>query len=160
MSKDYVPKPIEMSDEEWEQQLEKITDSPSNLPYAHHAGSALIKPEDEGKIKGKALMAMEEQTNHQLKQIYGQVETLVQQAKQIKDRITISERIYQAKISFDPVMGKEYFLYETDDGGDVLSLIGPKEWGRSKPFKSFISKVKLQADHTWDVLETNSENEI
>lgn len=153
MSENYVPKPVEMSDEEWEQQLEKIAESPSNLPYAHSVGGAVIKPENEGKIKTKALMAMEEQTNSQLQQIYGQVETLVKQAKAIKDRINISERIYSAKMGFDPVIGKEYYLYEMDNGQDTLSLIGPKEWGRSTPFSRFVSKVKLLADHTWEVLD-------
>ena len=41
---------------------DKITENPHSLEYAHHAGSALIKPEDQGKIKGRALSAMEHQT--------------------------------------------------------------------------------------------------
>ena len=41
---------------------DKITETPSTLPYAHHSGSALIKPEDRGKIKGRALSAMDHQT--------------------------------------------------------------------------------------------------
>ncbi len=32
---------------------DKITENPHSLEYGHHAGSALIKPEDQGKLKRK-----------------------------------------------------------------------------------------------------------
>jgi hypothetical protein len=31
----------------------------------------------------------------------------------------------------------------------MLSLVSPKEWGPSMPFKKFVATVKLLADHTW-----------
>ncbi len=55
---------------------EKIAENPGLLPYAHHAGSMPIKPEDEGKLKSRALRAMEYQTDVQLKQIYDQIQVL------------------------------------------------------------------------------------
>ena len=63
------------------------------------------------------------------------------------------ERIYQARISFEPLIGKTYHLYEREDGSDLLSLIAPSEWGRSKAFSKFVASVKLLADHTWEVVE-------
>ena len=56
-------------------------------------------------------------------------------------------------MNFQPIISRVYHLYEIEDGNDILSMIGPKEWGRSKPFKKFIATVKLLADHTWDILE-------
>ena len=76
---------------------EKITENPHSLEYAHHAGSALIKPEDQGKIKGRALSAMEHQTDIQLDQIYEQMQLLAAQAKKLHDRKLISEFIYFSK---------------------------------------------------------------
>ena len=55
---------------------DKIAENPGFLPYAHHAGSMPIKPEDEGKLKSRALRAMEYQTDVQLKQIYDQIQLL------------------------------------------------------------------------------------
>lgn len=46
------------------------------LPYAHGRGGVLIQPADMSKVKSRALLAMEEQVESQLKQIYGQVEIL------------------------------------------------------------------------------------
>lgn len=60
---------------------DKITLTPHSLEYAHHVGSALIKPEDVGKVKGRALTAMEYQTDQQLSQLYAQMQLLAEQAK-------------------------------------------------------------------------------
>ena len=51
---------------------------------------------DAGKVKGLAMTAMYEQTDMQLDQIKAQIELLAKQANAIQQRMTISERIYQA----------------------------------------------------------------
>lgn len=132
---------------------EKAAKEPGLMPYAHHSGSAVIKPTKEGVIRSKALSAMEEQTDLQLEQIKKQIELLAQQAQQIQLRKEISYTIYNSRISFQPVIGKEYFLYEKEDESYLLSMIGPAEWGRSVPYKRFVARVKLAADHTWVVME-------
>lgn len=132
---------------------DNVTETPSTLPYAHHAGSALIKPIDKGKVKGRALMAMEEQTHLQMDQIREQIELLASQAKALQDRVEISEKIYQAEVNFEPLISHVYHLYEKKDGRWTLSMIGPNDWGRSLKYASFLATVKLMADHTWDILE-------
>ncbi len=132
---------------------EKVTENPGLIAFPHHAGSAMIKPEDRGRIKGLAVAAMYEQTDRELGQIYEQMQLLARQAKAIQDRVEVSERIYQAQVSFEPLIGKTYYLYNNGEGADVLSMIGPTEWGKSRPFKQFMAKVKLLSDHTWEVLE-------
>lgn len=136
---------------------DKIAENPGLLPYSSSIGSALIKPEDKGKIKSNGLSAMEKQTEMQLQQIYGQIETLARQAKQIKERVEFSARIYIADMNFDPLIGHKYFLYERKDGSDVLSMIGPEEWGRSFPFEQFLAEVELLADHTWNIIRNGEE---
>ena len=90
---------------------DKVTERPGTLPYAHHVGCAIIRPEDKGKIKGRALAAMAQQTEQQLGQIYEQMQLLAKQANEIKARVEISERIYLAEMAFDPLLGQEYHLY-------------------------------------------------
>lgn len=120
----------------------------SVLPYASSASGAVIKPTEEGMIKHKALSAMEEQTNMQMEQIRRQIELLALQANEIQKRRELSMKIYSAKMSFVPVIGSVYFLYETNDNTHVMSLVGPKQWGNG-PYKNFVAQVKLLADHTW-----------
>ena len=132
---------------------DNVTGTPSTLPYAHHAGSALIKPVDKGKVKGRALMAMEEQTHMQMDQIREQIELLASQAKALQDRIDISEKIYQAEVNFEPLISHTYHLYEKTNGTWTLSMVGPDDWGRSFRYAAYLATVKLLADHTWEILQ-------
>ncbi len=121
----------------------------SVLPYSASVAGAVIRANEEGMIKHKALTAMEEQTNMQLQQIRKQIELLALQAQEIQKRKELSMLIYNAKLTFKPNIGQVYYLYEKKDGSHTLSLVSPKEWGSNGPFKKFISAVKLLADHTW-----------
>lgn len=121
----------------------------SVMPYAASVSGAVIKPTEEGVIRHKALSAMEEQTNMQLDQIRKQIELLALQAQEIQMRKELSMIIYNAKLSFSPVIGTIYYLYEKNDNTHFVSMVSPKEWGGSGPYKTFIAQVKLLADHTW-----------
>jgi len=131
---------------------DKTTDKPGLIPFAHHVGSAVIKPTDMGKVKSRALLAMEQQTHLQMKQIYEQIEKLAEQANKIKERIEVSNQIYSCEMGFEPLIGHIYHLYEKEDGKKILSMIGPKEWGKSFPYKAHIASVNMLGDHTWEVL--------
>lgn len=124
----------------------------SVLPYAAGVAGAIVKPTEEGVIKHKALLAMEEQTNMQLDQIRRQIELLALQAQEIQKRKELSQKIYTAQLAFKPNIGQTYYLYEKKDGNYMLSLVAPKEWGGHGPFKKFESAVQLLADHTWKEL--------
>lgn len=124
----------------------------SVLPYSAAVSGAVIKPNEEGIIKHKALTAMEEQTNMQLDQIRKQIELLALQAHEIQKRKELSLMIYGAKMSFKPNIGQVYHLYQKADDSYLLSLVSPKEWGKNCPFKRHVAAVRLLADHTWSEL--------
>ena len=131
---------------------DKITENPSTLPYAHDRGGQVVKPIDKGRIKGLAVQSMYEQADMQLDQIKEQIALLAKQAQNIHDRVDLSERIYLADMSFKPIISKVYHLYKRKNGQEVLSMVAPEEWGRSKPME-FVATVKLLSDHTWEVLK-------
>jgi len=131
---------------------DKIAENPHLLPYAHHVGSAIIRPLDKGKEKGLSMTAMYQQTENQLTQIKEQVETLIRQAQDIHDRIDLSEKIYEADVGFRPLIGQIYHLYTKDDNSTVISMISPQEWGEKCPY-TFLGSMKMLADHTWEILE-------
>lgn len=137
-----------------------ITENPHNLPYPHTAGSALVKPEDQGKLKSRSLNAMEHQTDMQLKQLYEQMNLLASQAKGLQDRKAISEKIYTAEMRFEPLINHIYHLYQKENKSYLLSLIAPDQWGRSKKNFEFVATVQLLADHTWDILEKSNNVEL
>lgn len=132
---------------------DKVAENPHLLPFAHTRGGVVIKPTDKGKVKGRAVTAMYEQTDMDLDQIRQQIELLATQAKAIQNRVNISERIYLAEMNFGPIIGKIYHLYRRENGGDVMSMIAPHEWGKKAPYQ-YVATIKLLADHTWEVLDT------
>ena len=102
---------------------DKVAENPGLLPYAHTAGGAVIKPDDMGKVKGRSVLAMRQQTDRQMNQLYEQMEVLARQAKLLADRKEISERIYDAAMGFEPIISETYYLYEKEDGSDLMSLV-------------------------------------
>lgn len=146
-------KKIDIDKIDLDKMKEGTSDKPGTIAFPHHSGSAIIKPTDRGKIKGRAVSAMHEQTDRQMSQLYEQMQLLAKQANELKNRVEISERIYLAKINFEPLINHTYYMYEDANGNDILSLIAPGEWGRSKNKMRYLATVKLLADHTWEVLE-------
>jgi hypothetical protein len=130
---------------------DKVAEAPGLLAYAHTAGGAIIRPEDKGKIHGRAVSAMHEQTDLQIAQLYRQMQLLAEQATAIRHRVEVSERIYSAQMSFEPIVGHTYYFYLRKNGTDLLSMIAPNEWGRKFPFERCVATVRMLADHTWDV---------
>jgi len=153
-----IGKKIDPSKIDLDDLKEKTVENPGLISFPHTVSSAIIKPTDKGKIKGRAMSAMQEQTDHQLQLLYEQMQTIARQANDIKKRVKISERIYLAQMNFDPIISQTYYLYQRKDDVDVLSMISPDEWGKKIPFKSYLATVKLQSDHTWDVLDSNNLN--
>ena len=133
---------------------DKTAENPGLLAYPHTIGSVVVRPEDQGKLKSRALSAMREQTTRQLAQIQKQVALLANQANELQKRVEISEIIYMAELSFEPFIGHTYHLYEKENVYRLL-MIGPDEWGRTKTNNlEFISSVKLLSDHTWEVIDS------
>lgn len=130
---------------------DKIAENPGLLPYAHSVGGAMIRPEDKGKVRGNAMLAMYDQTDRQVDQLKQQMNTLLQQAEELKNRMAISEMIYAADVPFHPIIHHIYYLYQRKkDGTTLLSMISPEEWGASIPYE-YIARVRLLGDHTWEV---------
>ena len=130
---------------------DKVAENPGLLEYPHHIGGIVIKPEDNGKIKSRALTAMREQTNIQMAQIQKQVELLAQQANELKERVEMSEKIYMADLSFEPLIGHTYHLY-MKEGSYKLLLIGPDDWVKLPKTLEYIGTVKMLGDHTWEII--------
>lgn len=152
MIKKEKPKPIDVDQIDMERMKDRTSDLPALLEYAHSIGGFSVVPTEQGLIKGQAMQAMKEQTEMNMGQIYEQMQLLAEQANKLKKRAEISFEIYKANMGFKPLIGHTYYLYQKKDQ-KLLSMISPQEWGKTMPFEKFLAKVKLLADHTWDILE-------
>lgn len=115
-------------------------------------GSVIIKPEDKNQIKATAVLAMNHYAEQEIKMIKKQADLIIQQVREIENRLMVSEKIYQSDMRFTPVIGQIYHLYEKEEHYK-LSLIGPDEWGRTKTIGKYVASVKLLGDHSWDLIK-------
>lgn len=65
--------------------------------------------------------------------------------EKLYDEYNTSIMVWESKISFEPIVGKSYFLYNFA-GVLTLSLIAPNEWNREK---DFIGEYILNSDNKW-----------
>jgi len=155
MNESKKAKPIDVSKIDLERMKDLTSETKSSDHYAIERGSVAFAPTKEGAIKSRAFKVMDEQIDMQMSNIMEQIEVLAKQAENLKVRRLVSEDIYRAKMSFEPLVGDTYYLY-IDKKGHVLSMLSPEDFGEKKLLENamtFLAKVKLLADCTWEVLE-------
>jgi hypothetical protein len=72
--------------------------------------------------------------------------------EKLYDEYNTSIMVWESKISFEPIVGKSYFLYNFA-GELTLSLIAPNEWGKGN---DFVGEYILNSDNKWITKEKKS----
>jgi hypothetical protein len=148
----YVCLVSQMTQEEKDSTVfESYSGEASLSPIPLSLGSPVIRPEDRNQIKANAVEAMHHYANQEISMLKKQADLIMQQVREIEQRLKISEHIYTSDMRFVPVVNQVYHLYEKDDYYS-LSLVGPEEWGRSKTSRKYVASVKLLGDHSWDIV--------
>jgi len=106
--------------------------------YPTNVGAPSFNLPDISKIKNQSAKKMYEVFDRE------RIELLEKADKLLEDYNT-SMMIWDSKISFEPIIGKKYHLYNFD-GVNTLSLIAPNEWNK-KEF--FIGSFILNHDNKW-----------
>ena len=70
---------------------------------------------------------------------------LLEKAEKLYEEYNTSMMVWESKISFEPIIGGKYHLYDFD-GEKTLSLIAPNEWNKSN---QFIASFVLNYDNKW-----------
>ena len=112
----------------------------SMLPYATTVGAPVIKIDDLVSWKSRGIS----QVNKEFEQKFNELKT---QYENLMKEYEWNEIVYNAKFSFEPVVGEIYNLYRGNDGMLFLSLIDPTEWN-----KEHIGTFKLNSDKKWVAL--------
>lgn len=113
----------------------------STLPYATSVGAPAITVDNVVSWKSRGIDTVNKEFGNKFNELKLQYEKLMQEFEW-------NELVYNAKFSFEPVIGEIYHLYKGADGMDFLSLIGPQEWN-----KEHIGTFKLNSDKKWIYLD-------
>jgi len=70
---------------------------------------------------------------------------IIERIEKLYNEYDTSVMVWESKISFEPIIGKTYYLYDFDNV-KTLSLLSPKEWKRDD---DFIGEFTLTSDRKW-----------
>ena len=77
---------------------------------------------------------------------------IIERIEKMYDEYNTSIMVWESKISFEPIVGNSYFLYNFA-GELTLSLIAPNEWSRGN---DFVGEYILNSDNKWITKEKKS----
>jgi hypothetical protein len=112
----------------------------------------IIDPTKSHTDLSKGLFTLDGQLTQSAEQIIEQMEILSNRVRTLNDKKSKSRVIYQSKIGFSPLVKQTYYLYYLR-GEQTISIIAPWELGRKKDFFEYIATIRLDYDHTWEILE-------
>lgn len=118
------------------------------LPYGTNIGAPSIKHFGVSNWKNTSISKF----NHLFKNKIEQVKT---DYEKLLEEYRINEILYNAKMSFEPIVGEIYHLYlrkGTDE--PFLSLIEPESWKS----QNFQGSYQLNSDKIWKKIEANAES--
>lgn len=109
----------------------------SMLLYATSVGAPAIKTDD--------VVAWKTRGIHQVnKEFENKFDELKLKYLKLMEEYEWNNLVYNAKFSFEPVVGETYHMYQAENGTHFLSLIGPNEWN-----KEHLASFKLNSDKKW-----------
>ncbi len=115
---------------------DQVVDNPGIMPYTTNVGAPAIRKDDVDLWKQRSVTKV----NHQFKTRF---EELKKQYEQLVDEFEWNDLVYNAKYSFEPIIGETYHLYYKEDE-PFLSLIAPNEWN-----KPYIGSFTLDSNNKW-----------
>ena len=107
------------------------------LPYATNVGAPVIRVDDVASWKGRGINSVNKELENKFTELKMQYQSLMEEYEW-------NQLVYNAKFSFEPIIGEVYHLYRDQNGADFLSLIPPNEWN-----KEHIGSFRLNSDKKW-----------
>ena len=79
------------------------------------------------------------------------------QVQQIKERLEITELVYNAERSFTPVVGAIYWIIKDTKKDNIqIVVLGPKDWSHGTPSNyEYLQEIKYLANGLWEKVEDN-----
>lgn len=108
------------------------------MTYPTNLGSAVFEIPNVPLFKEKSSKKMMDIFNQEKNE-------LIEKVKKLYDEYNDSIMVWESKFSFEPIVGKSYFLYNFASGY-TLTLIAPEEWDREN---EFIGEYRLNSDNKW-----------
>ena len=107
-------------------------------PYSTSVGAPVINVTDTIAWKNRSINKI----NHQLKTKYLELKA---EYEKMMQAFEYNKLIFNAKFTFEPIIGEVYHLYKRENGESFLSIIGPEQCNFNA-----LGSFYLNADQIWE----------
>lgn len=126
-----------MGEETTNKKPDNVSDSPNILPYGSNVGAPAIRIENIQGWKNTRVEKVNKHFEDRFVELKKEYDKLVEEYKW-------NDLVYNAKFTFEPVIGNVYHLYYSENRNVFLSLVEPNEWN-----KEHIGSFKYNHDNKW-----------
>jgi hypothetical protein len=105
--------------------------------YGTNVGAPVISAPDVVSWKNRNL----NKVNAQFKSKYEELKIVLDE---FRSNFQVNQRVYNAKINFEPVVGNMYYLYKNKENEDFLSILSPQECNFN-----YVASFVLNSDNVW-----------
>lgn len=116
-------------------------------PYGTSASSPVIKPLNTATWRNDGVQRVNKKIKSRFDEVKKEYEALMQQFE-------YNELIYNAKFSFEPIIGEVYFLYNNKNQEPFLSIISPTQCSFE-----FLGAFRLNSDKMWEQFSEENQEE-
>ena len=119
---------------------DRVADNKSTMPYGDSVSApAITKVDTSGyrQVKSKEASA----------KLRGRYEELQEEFRQLVATSEDTQRMYDATVSFVPIIGHTYHLYRRENGEEWVSMIAPEEFRTY--YHEYIGSYRLATDSVW-----------
>ena len=78
----------------------------------------------------------------------GRYQELQEEFRQLIATSEDTQRMYDASVSFVPIVGQVYHLYRRENGDEWISMIAPDDFGRY--YHEYLGSYRLATDSVWE----------
>ena len=126
-----------MGEETTDKKPDNVSDSPNILPYGSNVGAPAIRIQNIQGWKNTRVEKVNKHFEDRFVELKKEYDKLVEEYKW-------NDLVYNAKFTFEPVIGNVYHLYYSENRNVFLSLVEPHEWK-----KEYIGSFKYNHDNKW-----------
>ncbi|MEM7487169.1 MAG: DUF2452 domain-containing protein [Bacteroidota bacterium] len=112
-------------------------------PYATNVGAPSIKATDSIAWKNRSINKLNHKVQTKFLELKAEYENMLQEFE-------YNKLIFEAKFSFEPIVGEIYHLYQRENGESFLSLIAPEQCNFDT-----LGSFYLNADQIWQKVPTD-----
>lgn len=126
-----------MEEETTNKKPDNVSDSPNILSYGSNVGAPAIRIENLQTWKNTRVEKVNKHFEDRFVELKKEYDELVEEYKW-------NDLVYNAKFTFEPIIGNVYHLYYSENRNIFLSLVEPHEWK-----KEYIGSFKYNHDNKW-----------